>query len=199
MTSTVTTVRNGSSRKCFTDGEASGHSRSDRTKAEWRAWARSRAVPIGVSERVQAHLAAWLPPGAVVLTYLALPDEVDPGPPPDGLRLVVTRTPPDGLLTVHPIEVTMERGRLGILQPVATAQQWEGPVAVALVPGLVFGRDGSRLGRGVGHYDRLFERLRVPVRVGVAWSGRVVDRLPSEDHDVAMTHVVTEDGVGPVG
>ncbi|MEL6981503.1 MAG: 5-formyltetrahydrofolate cyclo-ligase, partial [Actinomycetota bacterium] len=54
---------------------------------------------------------------------------------------------------------------------------------------------GVRLGRGAGYYDRFLARLGPSVlRIGVT-VGLVDGRLPADDHDVAMTHLATPDGV----
>jgi 5-formyltetrahydrofolate cyclo-ligase len=148
-----------------------------------------------VSVGVRHHLDRWLPPGAIVLTYLAMPGEVDPGPPPGDRTVLVTRTPAAGPLTIHRIGAPRERHRFGFEQPVAGADRWTGPIDVVLLPGLAFGRDGSRLGRGTAYFDRLLADRDIGVRVGVAPAARVVDRLPTESHDVAVTHLATETGV----
>ena len=148
-----------------------------------------------VSVAVRRHLDRWLPREAVVLTYLAMPGEVDPGPPPGDRTVLVTRTPAAGPLTIHPIWVPRERHSFGFEQPVADADRWTGPIDVVLLPGLAFGHDGSRLGRGTAYFDRLLAGRDIPVRVGVVPAACVVGRVPTEPHDVAVTHLATEAGV----
>lgn len=108
----------------------------------------------------------------------------------------LTRTP-DGaeLLTVHPADAPSERHRYGFDQPVADAPIVPpAEIAAVLVPGLAFDRTGGRLGHGQGWYDRWLEGLGVDVlRIGVVTVERLLDRVPTEAHDIAMTHVVTED------
>lgn len=65
---------------------------------------------------------------------------------------------------------------------------------VILVPGLRFGRDGTRLGNGRGHFDRFLATHPTPLRVGLAFREQLVDSVPSEPHDQAMDVVITEDG-----
>ncbi len=67
-------------------------------------------------------------------------------------------------------------------------------LAVVLLPGLAFGRDGSRLGQGGGWFDRALEDSRA-VLVGVAFNCQIVDALPVEEHDVPVQWVASEDGV----
>jgi len=62
-----------------------------------------------------------------------------------------------------------------------------GGIDLVLVPGLGFGRDGSRLGRGRGYYDRfLGGEAAGAMRVGVAFGCQVVEAVPVEPHDVRM-------------
>lgn len=65
---------------------------------------------------------------------------------------------------------------------------------VVVVPGLAFTRDGHRLGQGGGHFDRFLARLAPgSLRIGVAFSGQMVERLPLEPHDIALDVVITDD------
>ena len=147
-----------------------------------------------------AALRDWIPPGSRVLLYDPLPAEVDLLPLVASFGTFVTRTPDDGELTVHPFGSVREVHRLGFSQPIAGSPEIDpADIDVVLLPGLAFDRAGVRLGRGGGHYDRLLPRLRpdCPL-VGVAPEAVVVDRLPQEDHDVLVTHLAIESGVGMV-
>jgi len=69
-------------------------------------------------------------------------------------------------------------------------------IAVALVPGLAFDPLGRRPGRGKGYYDRLLAGLPADApRVGVTLDRLMAETVPVDPHDVAMTHLVTENGV----
>jgi 5-formyltetrahydrofolate cyclo-ligase len=62
---------------------------------------------------------------------------------------------------------------------------------LVLVPGLAFTRDGHRLGRGGGFYDRLLAgRANEAVKIGVCFSLQLVESLPVERHDVLTDLVV---------
>ena len=64
---------------------------------------------------------------------------------------------------------------------------------IVVVPGLAFTADGRRLGQGGGHYDRFLPRLRPGcVTVGAAFAEQLVDDLPTEPHDIRLTHVATD-------
>ena len=145
---------------------------------------------------------ADIPVGSVVI-YLPLPDEIDVTPVLDRVSrtFAVTRTPPSGPLTLHPVDAPRERHRYGFEQPVATAPLVDpSTVAVVLAPGLAFGPEGERLGRGGGYYDRFLPTVPgSAARVGVTVSALVVEGIPTDTFDVPMTHLATETGVRPVG
>lgn len=71
-------------------------------------------------------------------------------------------------------------------------------IDVVLVPGLGFDSTGTRLGRGGGHYDRLFTRLpETALRVGVCWEFQMQDNppLPRQEHDAVMDYLCTPSGL----
>ena len=145
------------------------------------------------------------PPGAnLILFYRAMPNELSLEGLADAVgwqRFAVTRTPPDGPLTLHPAIGAMEQHRYGFPQPTADAFELQPrQISLALVPGVAFDRHGTRLGHGAGYFDELLARLPEDCpRVGVASRDLVFDALPSEPHDVPMTHLATEDGVIDLG
>ena len=175
-------------------------------KEDWRHWAkasRRSGVPGSVSRAVTAGIIEWLSgagaPEGVVVLYLPLPDEVDVTPvmESDDRLFAVTRTPSRGPLTLHPAGSPRERHRYGFEQPVAGAPLVDpNDVGVVLVPGLAFDQLGGRLGRGGGYYDRFLPAFPDGTcRVGVAPEDLVVVAVPTDRHDVPMTHLATEHGV----
>ncbi len=90
-------------------------------------------------------------------------------------------------------DLDLREGKLGILEP---RHEMVRPVPaerldVWLVPGLAFDRQGNRLGRGMGYFDRLLQGGR-GVKIGLAYDFQVVNKVPAERHDVRMDLVVTE-------
>lgn len=66
-------------------------------------------------------------------------------------------------------------------------------IEVALIPGVVFDRCGNRLGYGAGFYDRfLAQEAPQAIRIGLAFSYQLADKIPPLSHDVPMDMVVTE-------
>jgi len=64
--------------------------------------------------------------------------------------------------------------------------------ALVVVPGLAFDRQGHRLGRGGGHYDRALRATPGALRVGVAYAFQVLESVPHGPGDEAMDVVVSE-------
>lgn len=178
-------------------------------KRAWRAEAiearRSLTVDSAAYCRVLGRfLTERLAPDRRVLVYLALPGEVDlagliAAHPDPAARFAVTRTPPAGrTLSLHPFGVRLERHRYGYEQPVADAAELpDDTIGGVLVPGLAFDRAGTRLGRGMGYYDRLLARLADDTLFVGITGGYIVETLPAEPHDVAMTHLATDAWVRP--
>ena len=60
-----------------------------------------------------------------------------------------------------------------------------------LVPGVAFDLSGNRLGRGKGYYDRYLENSGA-LRVGLAWTEQMKEKIPVESHDCHMDFIITE-------
>jgi len=69
-------------------------------------------------------------------------------------------------------------------------------IDLILIPGLAFTRDGQRLGRGGGHYDRYLASLPArAMKLGVCFQCQLVESLPVEAHDQRLHAIVTENGI----
>jgi 5-formyltetrahydrofolate cyclo-ligase len=75
-------------------------------------------------------------------------------------------------------------------QPVCKAEE----IAVVLVPGLAFTRDGVRLGRGMGFYDRFLSRYPHALRLGIAFEEQMAMALPTDAWDLPLDAVLTDNG-----
>ena len=189
---------------------------SDAEKRKLRASSSARRQALPPSERTSAgeavagHLLASREcegPGRIAL-YAALPDEM----PTEGLfaalaargkQLLLPRVAPDGLVFCA-VErwADLRPGTLGVLEPPEGSSRID-PVEgdLVLVPGLAFDRDGWRLGRGRGYYDRRFPpgAERPPLLFGLAYAFQMVAAVPHDSHDRRMDAIVTERGIGRPG
>lgn len=103
--------------------------------------------------------------------------------------------PADRSLVLHRWPCPLETRRFGLQEPVPAAPALaaaavDATIGCALVLGLAFDRSGYRLGHGAGYFDR-FLAGRVFPAVGIGFDLQLVEELPREPHDVAMSVVVT--------
>jgi 5-formyltetrahydrofolate cyclo-ligase len=91
-------------------------------------------------------------------------------------------------------EASLVPGPYGLREPGGTRL---GPDAIALadvilIPALAVDRHGVRLGRGAGHYDRSLPKARADAAlIAIVRDDELLERLPSEPHDVRMTATLT--------
>lgn len=177
-----------------------------------------RAVPDALrrseAKQLCGHLSRAVGSARTVCAYL--PVDSEPGSPElldvlieicETVLLPVVRTGPAGVhLPLHWGRYTRGRlapGPFGLLEP---AEPWLPASAVTqaqlmLVPAVAVDRRGVRLGRGGGFYDRSLPMCAPETRLmAVVRDCEVLNELPHDPHDVAMTHALTPGGgVIPLG
>jgi 5-formyltetrahydrofolate cyclo-ligase len=139
---------------------------------------------------------------ATVAGYLALGTEPPTFPLLDALRAggarillpVITDTaldwaPYDGAAALAP-------GPLGIAEPTGARLGTDAltDAQVVLVPALAVDRDGNRLGRGRGYYDRALAPVTAPV-VAVVFDAELLAAVPVEPHDRRVDAVLRPAGL----
>ena len=135
-----------------------------------------------------------------VMVFISMSDEIDTAPVVraclDAGKQVyapkTTRRP----RRMEPARVesveSLRPGTFGILEPPRGESCAPGDLDVILVPAVGFDRQGNRLGRGAGYYDRFMcsPGFRA-FRVGVGFRPQLVDQVPVEGHDLPVHVVVT--------
>lgn len=95
----------------------------------------------------------------------------------------------------------LRRSRMGIEEPdpEVCPRLNAGETDLILLPGIAFDRSGVRLGYGKGCYDQFLSSSKetLPLTAALAWSFQIVDRVPSEDHDLPCDYLFTEDELIP--
>jgi 5-formyltetrahydrofolate cyclo-ligase len=153
-----------------------------------------------IAENFQT-LEAFRPSGMVAL-YKAIAGEVD-------LDTLFSRCWERGKRTCIPVfnlstkiyemaEVTAETaystGHHRIQEPISPALVPMESIELMAVPGVAFDRNGNRLGRGGGYYDRLLAGFS-GLSAGVSFDFQLFPQIPSEPHDIPVDTIVTEFGI----
>jgi 5-formyltetrahydrofolate cyclo-ligase len=64
---------------------------------------------------------------------------------------------------------------------------------IIVVPGLVFSKNGYRIGYGGGYYDKFLSEVSNEVKkVGIVYSDFVVNDLPVDEYDLPVDLIMTE-------
>lgn len=111
-----------------------------------------------------------------------------------GKQVCYPRVTGDGLEVRHVVSpAELQIGRFGLREPNPERTELCDPASldVMLVPGLAFTKEGVRLGRGGGYFDRFLADLpeRI-VTIGTAFALQMRPTLPEEEHDQRMTRVL---------
>lgn len=134
-----------------------------------------------------------------VAAFYPLPGEPDITPwllkaAADG-QLLLPRTLPGHqmeFVTIHDLEGDLQKGRYGIREPHAELPASTATPTIFLIPGVVFGQRGERLGHGAGYYDRYLAAHPHAHRIGIAYSVQMWPTpLPQQPHDIAMHEVLS--------
>jgi ribonuclease D len=91
---------------------------------------------------------------------------------------------------VQDFESELQAGTFGIMEPKSDLPAFENSPSAFIVPGVVFGKDGSRIGRGAGYYDRYLASFKGTSRLGVAYSVQIRNSLPQSAMDMRMDEVL---------
>jgi 5-formyltetrahydrofolate cyclo-ligase len=150
--------------------------------------------------------ALWRQYGTVFL-FLSLPGEIDTFPLlqaafSDSKKVFLPRIENGKLAFIRAASPfgPWRRGPFGISEPVETGESTgkigEFP-ALIVTPGLAFDRNGNRLGRGGGYYDRFFAAAdgRPYITAGLCMEEQILPELPADTWDKKMDAVFTAGGL----
>ena len=141
-----------------------------------------------------------------VLCFLSMPHEMDTaavilGARGGGKTVAVPRIEKNDIrfVVLPPDAGDLPRDARGIPEPDPAWPLLEIARAACMlvaVPGLAFDRQGNRLGRGKGYYDRFLAEARRTAKnmraLGVCLSEQLVDVVPHNDRDQRLDGAVTE-------
>lgn len=178
------------------------------TKRVVRATLKARRAALPAEQRVRAsalacqHLKAseaW-PIGGGVALFAPFGDEIDPtalAVYAPGLVAYPQVVADDLIFRVAELRDLTPAPPFGIPEPAVTCPVVE-DLALIVVPGLGFTKEGHRIGYGRGFYDRALLRLRLAhprlVAVGFGFAAQIEPTLPVGPQDQPLDALVTEDG-----
>lgn len=90
----------------------------------------------------------------------------------------------------------LKEGMYGIPEPGAEALEIPPEdISLVIVPGVAFGRDFTRLGRGGGYYDRFLEKASGATLVAPCREENLLETVPVDEHDRSVDVIVTNEEV----
>ena len=128
------------------------------------------------------------------MIYSALPDEVQT----QGFiekwcqkkKIILPTVIGDDIIPVEYADgTTLAVGDFNILEP--QNEPYTGGFDLIVVPGVAFDRNGNRLGRGKGYYDRFLSQHLEVKRIGICFDFQMVEEVPAEPFDIRMDEVIT--------
>lgn len=86
-------------------------------------------------------------------------------------------------------------GKFAIKEPFGAKFQHADFIDLAFLPALAVDKQGHRLGYGKGFYDRFLAKYPNITKAVPISSRLVLDKIPTEKHDVKVDYLITEDGI----
>ena len=179
------------------------------TKDELRKIAKAKREEMSAPERAAASLAMTalllesplFASARTVFSYVSMPGEADTKALIDaalsaGKTVCVPRCSARGTMNAVPVTslAGLKPGAYGIPEPGADAVPMDPKlIDLAIVPCLMAGRNGERLGHGEGYYDRFLASCPGET-VCLCFEQMLTDGIPMDRYDVYMRFVLTERG-----
>jgi 5-formyltetrahydrofolate cyclo-ligase len=111
-------------------------------------------------------------------------------------KLYLPRIGPKKCLTlcrVRSLSKDLRKGTYGIMEPRAVCvKALASQMDIIIVPGVAFDKQGGRLGRGGGYYDRFLRKTQKIVKIGLCFREQLVKKVPMKAHDVRMDRIITD-------
>lgn len=137
-----------------------------------------------------------------IMIYLSLPSEVDTTPIilnawQRGKTVAVPKVSWQQHrmipVTLTSLETGLELDKKGIRTPVCFEPVPIDDIDLVIAPGMAFDRNGYRLGRGGGFFDKFFaNKLARGFRMALAFNEQIAEDIPHDDHDKRIDCIVTE-------
>lgn len=154
------------------------------------------ALSAEVMSLVLAHPA--IESAQTILFYHSLPDEVCTHSAIDQLTAMGKQVVLPKVIDEENMELReyhsradLAEGAFHIMEPTGPLFADYSKIQLAIIPGMGFDRQGNRLGRGKGYYDRMLVQLDHAYKIGVCFPFQLFDKIPTDIHDITMDEVLT--------
>ncbi len=129
-----------------------------------------------------------------VMLYCSLPDEVQTQIFIEKWRhqkhVILPTVVGDDIIPVELSENTeFAEGDFHILEP--QNHPYQGNYDLIVVPGVAFDKNGNRLGRGRGYYDRFLCQHQSVKKIGVCFDFQLVEEIQTEPTDIKMNEIIS--------
>jgi 5-formyltetrahydrofolate cyclo-ligase len=99
------------------------------------------------------------------------------------------------IITIRPCSLedsaSLKKGPYGVCEPAVKKFIDSRQIDLVIVPGTAFDKQGNRLGRGKGCYDRFLKTLPEDTpTVGLAFDFQIIPSLPRHKHDVSVKKLI---------
>jgi 5-formyltetrahydrofolate cyclo-ligase len=136
---------------------------------------------------------------STICTYVSTIDEVDTHAFVQELltkqeKTLVVPKIEGGIINLYIIRSydDLKKSTYGLLEPKNHAESIAvSAIDLFIVPGVAFGRDGTRIGMGKGYYDRLLSGVRAPC-IGLCYGSQLFDSIPTSQNDKKVDIILTE-------
>lgn len=130
-----------------------------------------------------------------IMLFASLPDEI---PTLDTIErwaqskiIFLPRVNGDDLDIIKYQPGTLHKGSYDIMEPEGNDTVDPAVLDLIIVPGVAFDKEGNRLGRGKGFYDRFLAQTHAAT-IAVCFDCQLVDHIPTEPHDLPAQFIVTK-------
>ena len=127
----------------------------------------------------------------IICVYIPLKSEIDINDKLLGYKKILTTYLDNKTLKICKYKKPFKKNKLNVFEPETPSAESE--VDVFLIPGLAFTVDGKRLGRGGGFYDQILKIYPKSLKIGLTSNDRILKDIPTEDHDIFLNYVFTND------
>lgn len=109
----------------------------------------------------------------------------------DGKQVAVPKVYGDQMRFIYITDFdSLEKSDMGIPEPIADTPVADDPAALVLMPGVVFDKEGHRIGYGGGFYDKFLAAEPEHPTVALCYDFQVLPKLETEEFDIPVDLVL---------